>query len=162
MLTRKDGHASYGRDFRPNRCLPISPLISLGTLPNSTTHLNQPISIQTPLPSLETSQSYSLAHLLFAFTTHTTLSMSSSSPTSSSSSSDSEPPPFEVRFPPRGKNKRPKLDFKHDLLLALAEFLGTAIFLFLALGGTNFARLPLLPLLPLNSLPLAPSSIPSH
>ena len=45
------------------------------------------------------------------------------------------------RFPPRGKNKRPDFGLKNDLLCAFGEFLGTAIFLFLALGGTNFARL---------------------
>jgi len=60
----------------------------------------------------------------------------------SSSSVAAEPVPYEVTFPPRGRNKRRQLDFKHDLLFALGEFLGTTIFLFLALGGTNFARPP--------------------
>jgi len=50
------------------------------------------------------------------------------------------------RFSPRGKNKRPNFGLKNDLLCAFGEFLGTAIFLFLALGGTNFARLLPLPM----------------
>lgn len=39
------------------------------------------------------------------------------------------------------------MGYKHDLLCAFGEFLGTAIFLFLALGGTNFARPDPFPLL---------------
>jgi hypothetical protein len=45
-----------------------------------------------------------------------------------------------IHFRPYGKYKRPQLGLRNDLVCALGEFLGTAMFLFLALGGSNFAR----------------------
>src|SRR5579859_1912641 len=47
--------------------------------------------------------------------------------------------PNEPHFRLYGQFKRPNLGLKNDLLCALGEFLGTAMFLFLALGGSNFA-----------------------
>jgi hypothetical protein len=45
-------------------------------------------------------------------------------------------PRFSVKLNPPRRN----LGLKNDLVCALGEFLGTAFFLFLALGGSNFAR----------------------
>jgi len=42
-------------------------------------------------------------------------------------------------FRPYGESKRASLGLKGDLICAFGEFLGTGMFLFLALGGTNFA-----------------------
>ena len=48
-------------------------------------------------------------------------------------------PPTKPRFRPYGKHRRGSHDLRCDLVCALGEFLGTAMFLFLALGGANFA-----------------------
>ena len=111
-------------------------------LANKPSHINHPSPFRpTPIPPKNLILQF-LAHLLLTLLITTTPEMTSRS----TSSIPAEPVPYEVTFPPRGRNKRRKLDFKHDLLFALGEFLGTAMFLFLALGGTNFARPPSLPL----------------
>jgi hypothetical protein len=51
--------------------------------------------------------------------------------------------PSKFHFHPYGKHKRPNLGFRNDLVCSFGEFLGTAIFLFLALGGSNFAGSPI-------------------
>ena len=48
------------------------------------------------------------------------------------------PPGTKVRFFSYGKHKRPNLGLRNDFVCAIGEFLGTGMFLFFALGGTNF------------------------
>jgi len=45
----------------------------------------------------------------------------------------------KIRFQPYGKHKHPNLGLRNDLVCAFGELLGTGMFLFLALGGSNFA-----------------------
>ena len=51
------------------------------------------------------------------------------------------PPGTKVRFRPYGAHKRPNLGIRNDIVCAIGEFLGTGMFLFFALGGTNFVGL---------------------
>ena len=44
----------------------------------------------------------------------------------------------KVLFRPYGKHNRPNLGLRNDFVCAIGEFLGTGMFLFFALGGTNF------------------------
>jgi len=52
------------------------------------------------------------------------------------------PSPAKLHFRPFGRHKRPNLGLTTDLVCALGEFLGTGMFLFLALGGSDFAGHP--------------------
>jgi Major intrinsic protein len=57
------------------------------------------------------------------------------------------------RFRPwHGRQKLPEYGLKSDLFCAFGEFIGTAMFLFLGLGGSNFARLSPCLLLLIDSL----------
>src|SRR5271169_2324304 len=49
--------------------------------------------------------------------------------------------PFIFRFTSVWSHKCPDQRVRNDVVCALGEFFGTGIFLFLALGGANFARL---------------------
>ena len=49
---------------------------------------------------------------------------------------DAAPP----RYRPYGKNARDSFSLRNDMICAFGEFLGTGMFMFLGLGGTNFAR----------------------
>jgi hypothetical protein len=52
------------------------------------------------------------------------------------------PPGTKVRsIRPYGAHKRPNLGNRNDFVCAIGEFLGTGMFLFFALGGTNFVCL---------------------
>jgi len=48
------------------------------------------------------------------------------------------PPGTKVHFRPYGAHKRPNLGIRNDIVCAIGEFLGTGMFLFFALGATNF------------------------
>lgn len=58
--------------------------------------------------------------------------------TSQNAAASCPPPETKVRFRPYGANKRPNLGIRNDIVCAIGEFLGTGMFLFFALGGTNF------------------------
>lgn len=68
----------------------------------------------------------------------------SSSMTSENSMNSPRPtPPPQIGFRPYGKDKRPNHGVRNDLVCAFGEFLGTGMFLFLGLGGSNFAGNPI-------------------
>jgi hypothetical protein len=63
----------------------------------------------------------------------------------------------KIRFQPYGKHKHPNLGLRNDLVCAFGELLGTGMFLFLALGGSNFAG-ALFPTKPVNGSQSGPES----